>query len=829
MPEPPPPVRIPEEAPFPEQSEPEAPDVSPAGTPPSVLIPTVPLEVTQPPPLVVPRQPPPVDLSEPTVPQEEPPAQPPLNPVAVPVSPPVSTVPEGSPVLPDPPAEEPPQILPPAQVASSPPPLADPPPFIPAPQPSVAPEPPPAPVAVPVSPPSQAPAFAPPPSVPSVSRPPAVLPTALPPSRSAPIPPPPRVEQALRSYYQGNVEGSIRDLEQALQQDTHNASILWQLARSYTEIGNGNTAAVLMETLYTDKPADPEVERELFVSLCFAGNYQKAVKLLPLSRETGETLFYEAILRRDTGDTRRAITALRRSLSMENFRPIAWLFLGELLTESAPGEAETCFRTALRQDPELHVALFPLGKVLLAQNRYQEAYESLSRAHQYFPQQDSIIRDLNEVLRRMPELGREQEIPRVQRIITANPPKVKALRSLAQGMPLVRIGLAEGQTSITVKTGGPYVLRLPGEKPLFTGRAPEQLWAEMRNGKLFLLDQGRKTLIIAAEPVVLEYQDPENTTLLSGFTFEDRSYRGSIEFRPEKTGITVINILNIEEYLYGVIPAEMPAYWPVEALKAQAIAARSYTLACLGDSNRDVPKEKGFDVYGSVLSAAYRGVNGEARAATAAVDATRGMYLAAGGNPLKAYYSANHGGYSEDSRSVWGTSTFNAAVPDKLLISRTNPLSLDELARWIRERPRSYASMPDLHSSQAYRWEKWVAAEEIRSRNAADGNNIGEILQVISRGRGISGRINEVEIRGTQGTLRIKGDRIRSRLGGLRSNLFTIRSKLGTNGKPEYFIFQGAGWGHGVGLDQSGAAGMAQAGFTAAQILGHYYPLATLR
>jgi SpoIID/LytB domain protein len=627
------------------------------------------------------------------------------------------------------------------------------------------------------------------------------------------------------------LEGSIRSLEQNLQQDADmekNESITRQLAYLYAELGNRNTAVSLIEKLYKDKPADLEAKRELFVSLCLAGNYQKALGLLPLSPETGETLFYEAMLRRDTGDTGRAVATLRRSLAAENFRPIGWLFLGELLAASAPGEAETCFRTALRQDPELHVALLPLGKVLLAQKRYQEAYESLNRAHSYFPKQDDIIQGLNEALRGVSGFPREQESPPTRRIMRANPPKVKALGSLAQGMPIVRIGLVEEQASITVKTGGPYILRLPGERPIFSNREPEQIWAEMRNGKLFLLDQTGKPLITAAEPVLLEYQEPENTTLVSGFTAEDRSYRGSIEFRPTQTGITLINILNIEEYLYGVIPAEMPAYWPTEALKAQAIAARSYTLACLGEDSRDVPKGKGFDLYGSVLSAAYRGVSGEARAATAAVDATRGMYLIAGGKPLKAYYSANHGGYSEDSRSVWGTSTFNAAVSDKLLSSRTGPLPLDELARWIRERPRSYSSVPNLHSSQAYRWEKWVAAEEIRSRNAADGNTLGEILQVISRGRGISGRINEVEIRGTQGTLRIKGDRIRSRLGGLRSNLFTIRSKLGKSGKPEYFIFQGAGWGHGVGLDQSGAAGMAQAGFTATQILSHYYPLATV-
>ncbi|MDR1030352.1 MAG: SpoIID/LytB domain-containing protein [Treponema sp.] len=786
------PAVVPEDSPLPEEPPPQTPD--PLSPPPSDPSPTLPQETQQPLPPESPGEPPRQEESMPTQPdstQDEAPVQ-----VAL-----------------DPPVEKPPQTIPQALAETS----------------SIAPSLPLEPQAPPATAPSPVPA-------PLVAALPPVSPDPIPasPPVRLPVPPSPLPvidEEAVRAYYQGRPERSIRTLEQHMQQDAdrgNKVSITWQLARLYAELGNGKAATALIEQLHKDKPADLEVKRELFVSLCLAGNYQKARELLPLSPETGETLFYEAMLLRDTGDTGRAIATLRRSLAAENFRPIGWLFLGELLASSAPGEAETCFRTALRQDPELHVTLLPLGKVLLAQKQYKEAYESLNRAHSYFPQQDDIIQGLNEALRGIPGFPGYQESPPTRRIIGANPPKVKALGSLAQGMTLVRIGLVEEQASITVKTGGPYLLRLPGERPLFSSREPEQIWAEMRNGKLFLLDQAGKTLISAAEPVVLEYQEPENTTLVSGFTAEDRSYRGSIEFWPTQAGITLVNILNIEEYLYGVIPAEMPAYWPGEALKAQAIAARSYTLACLEDGNRDVPKEKGFDLYGSVLSAAYRGVSGEARATTAAVDATRGIYLSAGGKPLKAYYSANHGGYSEDSRSVWGYSTFNAAVPDKLLSSRTSPLPLDELARWIRERPRSYSSVPNLHSSQAYRWEKWVAAEEIRSRNAADGNSLGEILQVTSRGRGISGRINEVEIRGTQGTLRIKGDRIRSRLGGLRSNLFTIRSKLGKNGRPEYFIFQGAGWGHGVGLDQSGAAGMAQAGFTATQILSHYYPLATV-
>ncbi|MCL1818875.1 MAG: hypothetical protein FWG35_08075, partial [Spirochaetaceae bacterium] len=183
---------------------------------------------------------------------------------------------------------------------------------------------------------------------------------------------------------------------------------------------------------------------------------------------------------------------------------------------------------------------------------------------------------------------------------------------------------------------------------------------------------------------------------------------------------------------------------------------------------------------------------------------------------------------SEDSSAVWGgEDAFMAAVPDKLLPRREEFIGLDELDRFIRERPQTYSSVEKLHSPASYRWEKWVAAEDIKNRIAQEAAP-GEILRIVSRGRGISGRVREVEITGTEGAVRISGDRIRSRLGGLRSNLFSIRTKTGADGKPEYFIFQGAGWGHGVGMDQSGAAGMAQAGYTAGEILEHYYPRARL-
>ncbi|MDR2493975.1 MAG: SpoIID/LytB domain-containing protein [Spirochaetaceae bacterium] len=622
--------------------------------------------------------------------------------------------------------------------------------------------------------------------------------------------------RGIERYYQGNAEESIREFEALLQAEPENQRINGELARLYAETGQGRRAAEALERI---RPRSADAERELFLALCRVGDDRKALALLPLSQETAETLFYEALLRRDRGEWEKAESLLRKSLGAESFRPLGWLLLGEILA-GAPlfnyAEAETCFRTALRQDAEMRIALFPLGFALLRQRRYQEAHSYLSRARRYFPANSRIAESLAEAAGMMP-LESGGKAPERRRI-SAVPPVVRALRQ--PDLVTVRVGLMEGQTLVTVKTGGPYTLKTGGAGAVFNGNGSEQLWISRQNSRLLIQNQGEQTVLASDTPVVLAYQNPDTTTIVGGSNGEDRAYRGSIEFRIAESRVTVINILNIEEYLYGVIPAEMPSSWPQEALKAQAIAARSYTLAYLGQY-----RERGFDLYGSVLSAAYRGVTGEAASTTAAVDATRSVYLTAGGKPFRAYYSANHGGYSENTVSVWGDETFNAAVPDKLAAPRTAAFSLDRLARWIQDRPESYSSMPNLHSTQAYRWEKWVSVEEIQSRNAEYGA-IGDILAIISRGRGISGRIHDIEMRGSLGVMRIKGDRIRSRLGGLRSNLFTIQAKLGKNGAPEYFIFQGAGWGHGVGLDQSGAAGMAQAGFSAEQILAHYYPLA---
>jgi SpoIID/LytB domain protein len=505
-----------------------------------------------------------------------------------------------------------------------------------------------------------------------------------------------------------------------------------------------------------------------------------------------------------------------------------------LLRQKDPKEAERCLQTCWNQDNSFTAALLPLARLLAAREAWANARNYLTVANARLPANREIAAALAEARKHAPGGGGDGS-GLIRRVISAKPPKVKPAPP-APEEGTIRIGLAERRTLVSVKAGGSFVIRGTDEKAaagsrsvagnnavsvLYNGSAQEQFWVERTGGTIVVKDKNSRTLARSVTPLVYELRSNDDSSIVAGVVNGapgiNRTYRGVLEFRAGSQGITVVNIVPMEEYLYGVIPAEMPATWPEEALKAQTIAARSYSIANLG-----LFSERGFDLFGTPHSMAYHGVGTEHKNSTAAVDATRGMILLGGKEPLKAYFSANHGGYSEDSLAMWGYDSYMKAVPDKLLPLRESPLSPDALYRWVRDNPSTYSNGPRYSNIPAYRWEKWVSPEEIRRRLADDP---GAIERIVTRGRGISGRIAELEVHGSKKSVMVKGDAIWSAMGGLRSSLFTIRYKY-TNGKLEYIIFQGVGYGHGIGLDQHGAAGMASAGFSAEDILRHYYPRA---
>ncbi|MDQ0287281.1 stage II sporulation protein D [Desulfofundulus luciae] len=306
-----------------------------------------------------------------------------------------------------------------------------------------------------------------------------------------------------------------------------------------------------------------------------------------------------------------------------------------------------------------------------------------------------------------------------------------------------------------------------------------------------------------------------------------RRYRGNMEFRLDGKGITVVNQLPIEEYLYGVVPAEMPAHWPVEALKAQAVAARSYVLAQLGTY-----ASQGFDVLATQASQVYRGYDGEQPAASKAVDETSGVVMTYRGRPVSAVFHSSSGGYTENSEDVWKNQV-----------------------DYLRGRPDPFDRNPQ---NKHYDWIKTYTAEQLKEQLAASGYRFSEIYDLVEMertstgqrvkclvvsGLGLDGQPLTIEI--GHDPLKGKADEVRRALG-LKSACFTMEKIMTGNGAPGQqeppadqvvpgqrqqdnrprllkVTFRGSGWGHGVGMSQYGALGMASQGYSYQEILKYYY------
>ncbi len=654
-------------------------------------------------------------------------------------------------------------------------------------------------------------------------------------------------EEAVGRYYDGRFEESLDGLRGILDREPEHRPAREQLARLLREEGRYIEAREQILALLGNPGEErPRWERELLIVSVLGGMApekvpepveasadgapQAAAEDGAANPPDAEALFWSGLALFERGDLPTSRRMLLASLKAESYNPAGYYFLGLIdLREGAFAEAEARLNEALRQEPSLTMAFVPLARAKIGTGSFASAHGLLLRARASLPGNREVENLLASLLADRPELTAVREEDARQRRIRTVTPVMKTFPAGPAEAPVVRIGLAEGIDRIHVKTGGPFILE-SGDRIIHRGGQASVLSVIHSGDRISISGEQGDMALDLQEPVSLRYEDVRLTTALfdmefgSGYYFagtEDRFYRGILEFSSRPDGITVVNAVGLEEYLYSTVPSEMPASWPEESLRAQAIAARSYTLANLGRF-----ASRGFDLMGSVRSASYRGAGNEAERTTRAVDSTRGTILVAGGRPLDAVYSANTGGYTESAESVWGFPAPLPAVADPKAAVRRAPVPPEELHRWLLSRPESYSAVPGYHSRAAYRWKLWIPAEEIAAR--AGNGKIGRIVSLTTRGRGISGRVERVLVRGTDGSVEVKGDSIRSRLGGLRSNLFTVEPKLGADGYPAYFLFTGGGWGHGVGMDQSGAAGMAADGWTAERILAHYYPRAQL-
>ncbi len=317
-------------------------------------------------------------------------------------------------------------------------------------------------------------------------------------------------------------------------------------------------------------------------------------------------------------------------------------------------------------------------------------------------------------------------------------------------------------------------------------------------------------------------------------------YRGSIVVNKNSSGLlTVINRVDIEDYVASVIASEMSPSFNVEALKAQAVCARTYALR-----NKGKHSAYGFDLCTSTDCQTYKGISGESEKCTRATEETKGVVMTYKGAYVEAVYSATSGGYTEDVENVWGSDIpYLKAVED------------------------TYESKSVYGST----WEKELTADEVTKLMNDRGYNIGNVtdIQVVSTSE--HGAVLELKIVGTNGEKVFKKESCRWALN-TNSQAYTVtpqyaeKKKLQslfayggralpkkvtvitakgkstvsleglfikgstqiqfdsqTDGVPTTYKLEGRGYGHLVGMSQNGANGMAEAGFDYEEILKHYY------
>jgi SpoIID/LytB domain protein len=310
---------------------------------------------------------------------------------------------------------------------------------------------------------------------------------------------------------------------------------------------------------------------------------------------------------------------------------------------------------------------------------------------------------------------------------------------------------------------------------------------------------------------------------------EDRNYEGQIEICVNQNKkFDVIVILPLEKYLCGVIPYEIGNDAPIEALKAQAIAARSETVSALLSAKY---KGANYDLCADVECQVFAGNNKRTEITDKAVFETKGLCIFYDGKVIGAYYASNCGGLSENVENVWQgrsgaveywSSHFDSDE-DLNFDAKNNP------KEWIESNPDVFCN-PFFHqelpewSKKNFRWQVEMSSDEL-SKNLNEIKFIGSIKNIIPVERGNSGRIIKAKFIGTIDSLELFTElEIRKiRKPPFKSSCFIVE-EIGGNEILKKFLFKGAGWGHGVGMCQSGAVARAVAGQNYETILQHYFP-----
>ncbi|NIM03285.1 SpoIID/LytB domain-containing protein [bacterium] len=344
---------------------------------------------------------------------------------------------------------------------------------------------------------------------------------------------------------------------------------------------------------------------------------------------------------------------------------------------------------------------------------------------------------------------------------------------------IIRVGILENVYSANLSAAGGFEVI-----DLGTGRH-----AKLKKSSIYLVLAASEGIRIGDEIFgpALRFKSLSDNEMLR---VNGRRYRDGIKISLNNKGnLNVINELGIEGYLYGVMTREVSPEWPIEALKAQAVVSRTYVMKNLGKYDKE-----GFDLSATITSQVYGGGEAEDPRTSKAVDLTRGQVITYEGELIKSFFHSNCGGRTEDVTNAWeGEQPF--------------PYLKGVVCYFCKK-------------THQYYWEKTIKKKMLTEKLNENGYSVEEIKKIKILGRSSSGRVTYLKIYHGGGRLKIRGNAFRMLMGPniIKSTLFAMEH-MGNRIK-----FYGRGWGHGVGMCQWGAKGMAERGANYRQILRYYYP-----
>ncbi|MCK9573931.1 MAG: SpoIID/LytB domain-containing protein [Candidatus Omnitrophica bacterium] len=545
------------------------------------------------------------------------------------------------------------------------------------------------------------------------------------------------------------------------------------------------------------------------------GQSEKAIATLSaIENKDWISYLYLGLSYEDLGETTLAVKNYLESLKFnENF--IALYRLAKIYYKHKSYEkASRFFSKLIALDSSTRFANYYLAECFLKTGDYKRAYTYSAKSINFYPDNKDIKTQLLAI---KDKIGKAFFIETKRTVERARDMVRLMFYKREKNVPTIKVGIATDLKDFTFRCGGDFTVS--DSKNSFKGEKNKFYKIIFQNNRLYLTDNRtgtvykkfRNQVFIKSRSYPFYILDVSYGRTNFWHKKIDRIYRGDFKLIANKD-ITLINIISIEEYLYGVLPAEILASYDKEALRAQAIAARTLAFRSIKQQRH---ANESFDVCADVHCQVYQGMSVETAATNRAVDETKGQIVLCKSEPIETIYHSNCGGCLRP--DVFSKKEYYAQGFDSTKSYR--PMSFYEEENWFTSFPENFCA----HSYKSnYRWQRVYDEEDFL---LAFGYPLKNLTSIIPQEKITCGAYKLIQVETSKDKTNIKGDfNIRNYFDKLRSSAFKVDIKFSSRHQAKMIFFWGAGFGHGAGMCQEGAQFMAKSGFTYQEIIRHYYP-----